>query len=172
MSRETQEQVRRLLSRELRLAARYRYFVSIVLATSDRKGISLTQFLRDSLRECDDVFEFDDAVAVLLPHTTGDEAQVAVGRCQCRCNGEVDLRFGVVVYPGDAATANDLLATAHGRLADARDTGFGAVIGPGRALSLAGVVDSRIDAKELRAEALWNAGTQSAPTTTTKGETT
>lgn len=117
-----------LLAYQLKLAARHRYFVSVVMVASDRRDINIKGLLQDSLRECDEFFDLQGRNAILMAHTGKDEAYEAVQRYLAQCNGEVDLRYSIVSYPSDGGAVGDIVAKGEQRLTLARRLGYGAVV--------------------------------------------
>lgn len=122
-----QYDLERQLEHEQKLAARYRFFVSVVMVAPAQSGMSVRGLLSDTLRECDEVYVLDDSVAILMPHTTLQDANRAVERFKAFCAEQVDLRFSIATYPTDDA-ALGLLERARERLAEARSGEFGEVV--------------------------------------------
>lgn len=120
--------LKRLLDYELRSAARYRRFVSLLMVTPAKQGVKLHQVLREHVRSSDEYFELDGEAAILMGETDSSEALQAANRYLQLCNGDIDLRFAVASYPSDARVASDLLSTVHRRLAVARSGAEGAII--------------------------------------------
>lgn len=117
----------RQLEHEQRLAARYQFYVSIVLVAPTDDGVSVRQILSDTLRECDDVFIVEDGIGILMPHTSLQDAMRAVERYKDFCTDRIDLRFSVATYPTDDA-ALGLLHRAQSRLAAAKCGDLGTVV--------------------------------------------
>ena len=115
------------LSYEQRLAARYRFFVSIVMISSYGKQVSVRQILKSTLRNCDELYVLEEGIALLMPHTSLQDALNAVSRFKDQCAEKVDLRFSIASYPGDAESLN-ILARAEDRLETARRGRFGDVV--------------------------------------------
>ena len=115
------------LGYEQKLAARYRFFVSIVMISPLRRDLSVRQLLKDTLRGCDELYVLDEGIALLMPHTSLEDALMAVDRYKHKCEERVDLRFSIASYPGDAASG-DLLARAEDRLTAARRGRFGEIV--------------------------------------------
>ncbi len=115
------------LTYEQKLAARYRFFVSIVMISSLQRDLSVRQLLKDTLRDCDELYVLDEGIALLMPHTSLEDALTAVERYKNECKEKVDLRFSIASYPGDVASLN-LLARAEDRLTAARRGRFGEVV--------------------------------------------
>lgn len=115
------------LGYEQQLAARYRFFVSIVMISSLKKEVSVRQLLKNTLRSCDEMYVLDEGIALLMPHTSLNDALRAVDRFKEQCSEKVDLRFSIASYPGDAVSLN-LLARAEDRLAAARRGRFGEIV--------------------------------------------
>lgn len=117
----------RQLEHEQRLAARYRFFVSVVMVSPKEAGVGVRELLNETLRECDEVYVLDEGIAILMPHTTLDDALTAVDRYKTFCANRIDLRFSIATYPTDD-TAADLLARARARLMEAKLGEFGQVV--------------------------------------------
>ena len=115
------------LTYEQKLAARYRFFVSIVMISTSRRDVSVRQLLKDTLRDCDELYVLDEGIALLMPHTSLSNALTAVDRYKSECQEKIDLRFSIASYPGDAASLN-LLARAEYRLSAARRGRFGEIV--------------------------------------------
>ncbi len=120
-------ELERKLSYEQRLAARYRFFVSIVMISPLRRDLSVRQLLKDTVRDCDELYVLEEGIALLMPHTSLQDALTAVDRYKNQCEKKVDLRFSIASYPGDAASLN-LLARAEDRLTAARRGRFGEIV--------------------------------------------
>lgn len=120
-----------LLGYVFRLAARHRDYVSVVMVCTREDKINVRQLLRDTLRDSDEFFELGRHSAIVMPYTGREDARNAVERYQARCNGEVDMRYSIASYPGDAGTVGDMLRTGERRLEKAKGAGFGAMIGNG-----------------------------------------
>lgn len=115
------------LLHEQKLAARYRYYVSVVMVAPAQSGVSIRGLIDDTLRECDELFVVNEGVAILMPHTTLEDATRAVERFKSFCADRIDLRFSIATYPTDDA-ALDLLSRAKNRLAEAKAGDFGKVV--------------------------------------------
>jgi len=118
------------LEHEQRLAARYQFYVSIVLVAPKVDGISVRQILSETLRACDDVFIVEDGIGILMPHTNLQDAMKAVERYKDFCTDRIDLRFSVATYPTDDA-ALGLLQRAQTRLEAAKNGDLGTVVATG-----------------------------------------
>ena len=125
------ERLEWLLGYMFRLAARHRDYVSVVMVAACEEKISVEHLLSDTVRESDMFFELGGRSAILMAYTGRDEAHKAVKRYQARCNGEVDLRYSIASYPGDAGTVADILKTGEERLEKAKCAGLGATISNG-----------------------------------------
>ena len=119
--------LQRQLIHEQKLAARYRYYVSIVMVAPAQQNVSIRGLIDDTLRECDELFVVNDGVAILMPHTTLEDATRAVERFKGFCADRVDLRFSIATYPTDDAALN-LLTRAKNRLEEAKAGDFGKVV--------------------------------------------
>lgn len=117
-----------VLSHELRLATRYRYFVTVMLVSTSQRRVDIRRLLEDILRQCDEIFDWQGTAAVVMAHTAEEEGLKVVRRCQNRCNGEIDLRYGLVSYPADGATAPVILGRAHECLLEAKRGTHGTVV--------------------------------------------
>jgi len=117
----------RQLLHEQKLASRYRYFVSVVMVAPAQSGVSIKGIIDDTLRECDELYVVNDGVAILMPHTTLEDATRAVDRLKGFCADRIDLRFSIATYPTDDA-ALDLLHRAKTRLQEAKAGEFGKVV--------------------------------------------
>ena len=117
----------RQLLHEQKLAARYRYYVSVVMVAPGQSEVSIRGLIDDTLRECDEMFVVSEGVAILMPHTTLEDATRAVERFKSFCADRIDLRFSIATYPTDDA-ALDLLSRAKNRLAEAKAGDFGKVV--------------------------------------------
>jgi hypothetical protein len=115
------------LLHEQKLAARYRYYVSVVMVAPAQSGISIRGLIDDTLRECDEMYVVSEGVAILMPHTTLEDATQAVERFKSYCADRIDLRFSIATYPTDDV-ALDLLSRAKNRLAEAKVGEFGKVV--------------------------------------------
>jgi len=122
-----EEALERQLLHEQKLAARYRYYVSVVMVTPGQSEVSIRGLIDDTLRDCDELFVVSDGVAILMPHTTLEDATRAVERFKSFCADRIDLRFSIATYPTDDA-ALDLLSRAKTRLAEAKAGDFGKVV--------------------------------------------
>lgn len=117
----------RQLMHEQKLAERYRYYVSVVMVAPTQNGVSVRGLIDDTLRECDELFVVNEGIAILMPHTTLEDATRAVERFKGYCADRIDLRFSIATYPTDD-TALDLLSRAKTRLAEAKAGDFGKVV--------------------------------------------
>ena len=121
-----------LLTYELKLASRYRHFVSLVMMTpTDETEVDMECMLETSLRDCDEYFMLGNTGVVLMPHTGKKEAQKAIDRFKLLCNDTIDLRYSIAWYPGQIS-ASDMIETATQRLGVAREQGHGAVVYKGK----------------------------------------
>ena len=121
-----------LLGHELRLAVRHRCYVSVIMMMPrTKKDVSIAQLLKQTLRESDCHLSVGKQDVLLMPRTTKREAYGAVRRFKELCNGEVDVRYSIVTYPGDGGTVQSMLSAAKRRLIGAGRAGFGAIISSG-----------------------------------------
>ena len=79
------------------------------------------------MRECDQYFSLGDSNAILMAHTTLEEAQHAITRYKKVCYGTMDLRYSVAIYP-NSPTPESMMETARVRLEKAIDSQYGAVV--------------------------------------------
>jgi len=128
MTISTREQFERLLTYELLLAARHRYFVTVVMIASRKGGIEVLPLLRETLRLSDGWLSEGGKSAVLMVHTTVDQARQAIDRFKARCGDLIDFRYAIAGYPQDAGVSSDLVSFCEIRLKDAMRAGFGAVV--------------------------------------------
>lgn len=120
-----------LLDYEIRAAARYRRFATLVMIGSGNGPVNIRELLIDSVRDSDEYFELDSSSAVLMGETDGADALVAVHRYKARCDDDVDLRFSVASYPGDGRGVGELVSAAQRRLNQARGRHRGAIVTSG-----------------------------------------
>ncbi|MCX5772281.1 MAG: hypothetical protein NTZ09_18685 [Candidatus Hydrogenedentes bacterium] len=128
MTLRTREQFEWLLGYELLVAARHRHFVTVLMVASCEGGIGVLQLLRETLRSCDGCLEEDGKSAVLMVHTTAEQARQAISRFKERCSNLIDFRYSIASYPQDAGMACDLMGICEQRLDRAMRAGFGAVV--------------------------------------------
>lgn len=136
MTLRTREQFEWLLGHELLVAARHRHFVTVVMVASCEGGIGVLQLLRETLRACDGCMEENGKSAVLMVHTTAEQARQAINRFKGRCSNLIDFRYSIVSYPQDAGMPCDLMDICEERLGRAKRAGFGAVVAGESARSL------------------------------------
>lgn len=117
-----------LVDFELRGAARYRRFATLVMITAPESAVELIDFLADSIRGSDAVFHFESSAAILMGETDPSGAMAAVMRFKSRCDETIDLRFAVASYPSDGRDATTLLSALQRRRQEAVQGGFGAVV--------------------------------------------
>lgn len=117
-----------VLDCQIQLAMRYRYFMSIVMVTNNSGGISIRSLIGQTVRDCDLFFDLKEECAIVMPHTSRDEAYRAVNRYEKKCNGTFDLHFAIVSYPEDATTATTMLEAAKRLISKARESGFSVVV--------------------------------------------
>lgn len=120
-----------LLDYERRLAERYRYFLSLVMVSSLKQKVDIVELLAPTMRSCEMIFSSDNEYAILMPHTSEHEAQIAITRYKTMCNGEIDLRFSVTCYPDDISSITDPIQIGRRRLEIARRSGTSEVISTG-----------------------------------------
>ena len=117
-----------VLDHQVQLAMRYRYFISIIMVANGDGKISIRRLLGQTIRDCDRFFDLKEESAILMPHTSQDEACVAVDRYKEKCNDAVDLHFSIVSYPADATTATTMLKTSKRLISKARRSGLSVVM--------------------------------------------
>ena len=117
-----------LVDYELRSSHRYRRFLAVVSVACDHGRVGFKDIVSDVLRDSDEVVEKDLGAAILMGETDGAGALTAISRYKARCEGAMDMRFGVATYPRDGCDATTLLEVAGGRLEEARMGAFGAVV--------------------------------------------
>ena len=122
------QQLEWLMEYQLRLATRYRFFVSLILVAPRDKKVNVNRLLEETLRDCDLLFDLQERSAILMSHTGVEEACKAVERYQSLCNGKIDLRFGLASFPDDARAVANMLETAEGCLAEAQRGGRGTLV--------------------------------------------
>ena len=127
----------KLLDYEMRAAARYRRFVSLVLMFSvntDKVSTSEVRNMKDllanELRSSDEFIALNGTNAIAMSETETGGALTAIRRYQTAC-GDLDLRFAVASFPGDARTSENLLATATWRLDIAKKASHNSVVDTG-----------------------------------------
>ncbi|GEM_PF-1826251 len=123
----TVETLEMILDYELRSALRYRRFASLVLI-SHSPDRELMQVLDGNLRACDQVFEINSNVAVLMAETDKAGALIAIGRIREVSKGLLDVRFAIASFPEDARGTAELLWAAHRRLDKAQDQEVGTAV--------------------------------------------
>ena len=124
----TMESLNWLLDYELRSSARYRRFLSVVSVSYDNGQAGFKDVLSGAIRGSDEVVQFDHGASILMGDTDQAGALTAIERYRDRCDGIMDLRFGVAAYPGDGSDATTLLAIAENRVNEAKAGDAGAVV--------------------------------------------
>ncbi len=119
-----------MLDYEMRSAMRYRRFLSLVVVASDQQS-NLPDFLKDSVRGSDEVFQLDNGTAILMGETERSGALKAVERLQRLATSERDLWYAVNTFPFDGHTVPELIATAFRRLDKARNLQPNSVVSSG-----------------------------------------
>jgi hypothetical protein len=120
-----------LLDYEMRSAARYRRFVSVVMVASASGIGNVGQLLKDYVRTSDEVFDLGAFTTVVMSETDSTGAQRAVERFKRTCSEKCDLRFAVGSYPGDGQYAPEFVTTVYRRLKEAQRGFAGMVINSG-----------------------------------------
>lgn len=119
-----------LLSYELKLAARYRYYVALVYISPkyhNGSKLKIEDIIEREMRDCDQYFTLDGNNAILMAHTSRENAQEAIERYKKACNGALDLRYSIALYP-HSPTVESMMDTARERLSKALDSQYGAVV--------------------------------------------
>ena len=120
------------LEYQIRLALRYRHFVSLVMITNGYGNTDIRRLLGQTVRDCDRFFDLKDESAIVMPCTSQSEARIAVNRYKKTSDAAVDLKFSIVSYPSDATTSTTMLETAKQLMSRARRSGFSVVTKDGR----------------------------------------
>ena len=120
-----------LLNYEQRLAERYRYFLSLVMMAPTNEKAKVMKILESSIRSCDEIFVINGYYVVLMPHTSKQEARVAVDRYKSMYNGELDIRYSITSFPGDINSLSDPIEVGRQRLETAKQGKPGEVISHG-----------------------------------------
>lgn len=89
------------------------------------------RLIKESLRNIDMAFRYGgDEFAIIMPHTSGDDASVVAERLRKTVNGEmrlqradITLSLGLASWPSDGLTASDLIDAADKALYYAKRTG-------------------------------------------------
>ncbi len=121
-----------LLDYEIRAAARYRRFVSLVLmfSVTEVRNMSMKNLLANELRSSDEFIALNGTNAIAMSETETGGALIAIRRYQTACR-DLDLRFAVASFPGDARTSENLLAMATWRLDVAKKASHSSVVDTG-----------------------------------------
>lgn len=117
-----------VLDYEIRLSARYRRFVSIVLIRTEDDTDGLCKILAETIRTTDTCFTEDHGLSLIMGETAHTDAVQAIQRYRNAINGSMNVHYSVASYPSDGKTPAELNATAHRRLDRARALGRGAVV--------------------------------------------
>lgn len=121
----------RLLDFEIRVSDRYKRYVSLIMIASGNGPVSFSEISKDIIRISDELTDFEGASTLLMPETDMQGAMTAIGRFKTKCNGAIDLRFGVATFPADGVAAYGLLDKVVQRLVKARAGGKGEVVATG-----------------------------------------
>jgi len=108
-----------LLEHEIRCARRYRRFIAVVCVAPSLQWSSLDVALYGVRRECDTIIETERETILLMPETDCVTALTALHRYRHRYHGNLEMRYGVAVFPSDGLSAERLLAVAHRRMNEA-----------------------------------------------------
>ena len=98
------------------------------MVTNGDGKISIRSLLGQTVRDCDRFFDLKEESAIVMAHTSQDEACIAVDRYKTRGNDAVDLHFSIVSYPADETTATTMLETAKRLISKARQSGISVVM--------------------------------------------
>lgn len=111
----------RMLDYEMRAAARYRRFTSLVMLWAQAPRCNIHRLLLDEIRSSDAYFDNGaSGGAILMGETDSCGALSAINRFRASTAGAVDLRFAIASYPSDARDAREMLAVAQRRLYSAQ----------------------------------------------------
>jgi hypothetical protein len=116
---------------EIRSAARYRRFATIVMMSPMNQNLDIPALLADIIRHSDEFFGLSLGAAILMGETDSTGALAAIDRYKARCNGDADLRFALASYPTDGTVTSELISTVRRRLNEARIRQYGAVVSTG-----------------------------------------
>ncbi|MFC1737280.1 hypothetical protein ACFL1X_14305 [Candidatus Hydrogenedentota bacterium] len=117
-----------LLEYELRCSERYRRFLSVVMLKSGKETVDFRNLFGDLVRDSDVLFELEGKAMVLMSETDQTGAMNAVTRFKTMCNGALDVRYSVAVFPADGRSAGNLMDTGQRRLELAQAQTAGAVV--------------------------------------------
>jgi hypothetical protein len=105
-----------MLDHELRLAERYRRFLSVCMIRSAGSE-SLLDLLAVTLRQSDLYFEFEENVGVvLMSETDKSGALAAIERFRRQTEHNASAYFAVGSYPNDNMRASQFVTTVYNRL--------------------------------------------------------
>lgn len=111
----------RMLDYEMRSAARYRRFASLVMLWAHSQPCDVHQLLIDEIRSSDEYFASGaSGGAIIMGETDSCGALSAINRFRAATGGAADLRFAIASYPSDARDAREMLAVAQRRLLGAQ----------------------------------------------------
>lgn len=125
------EELRWFLEYQLKLAARHRHYVSVVLVQVNDENFVIDQLLHETIRESDYYSDFDDSRVIIMTHSSREETERAVARIKSTCNGAVDLRYAISCYPNDATSAKQLLNSVVKGTEDGARSGIDSAAGAG-----------------------------------------
>lgn len=108
-----------LLDHEIRCARRFRRFIAVVSVAPSLQWSSLNTALHGVRRECDAIIETEQETILLMPETDCVTALTALHRYRHRYRGNLEMRYGVAIFPSDGLSAERLLAVAHQRMNEA-----------------------------------------------------
>jgi len=117
-----------LLAYELRLSARHRRFVSLVMLSPQNGPGEVDRLLDGAVRDSDVMFVLNGTKVVLMGETDEMGARRAVERYQRTIDGKMDVRYGISSFPLDGKAPEDLIRTADRRLHKARQMQIGSVV--------------------------------------------
>lgn len=117
-----------LLDFEVRVASRYRSYISMVLMRSQVAATELCKYMAPYVRESDEFFDCQGDVGVLMCETSHEGVVSAVRRFQTQCLQGAPLSAAVVTYPADAQRPSDLMEVLNRRFLIARALGQEAIV--------------------------------------------
>jgi hypothetical protein len=120
-----------LLDYEVRLSARHRRFVSLVMIDTDKPRKSLEKVLSKAIRSSDVCFPENGGLAIVMGETGSSEALQAIERYNQNTSGIMDICYSVASYPADAKTLDELKHVAQRRLEKAKTLESGSVVAEG-----------------------------------------
>ena len=80
--------LKNLLEYELRSSERYRRFLSVIKVRTKNQGVHLAEFLRETIRESDEMALDEGEATILMGDTDAEGAIAAVDRVKAKCGGD------------------------------------------------------------------------------------